>query len=115
MSFPGVSREAWGVSTFQLGRLSVGDDEVCLQEGGRASNRGVALVEQSRVRLEDVLDAGGHVELHVDVGGRGRGGQRVASSNRTSYDPTWIRSGAIPRRSANSGLNAPDAASAAPA
>jgi hypothetical protein len=42
MSFPGVGREAWGVSTFQLGRLSVGDDEVCVQEGGRASNRGVA-------------------------------------------------------------------------
>ena len=115
MSFPGVSREAWGVSTFQLRRLSVGDDEMCLQEGGRASNRGVALVEKSRVRLEDVLDAEVTSSCTSTSAAAAAAAKRVASSKRTSYDPTWIRSGAIPRRSANSGLIAGDAASAAPA
>jgi hypothetical protein len=95
-----------------LGELQVG-----LQERPGARKRGADLIELRRGRLKDVghFHSGLPSSWMATSAVAAAAARRVASSSSTSFEPHWMRSGAIPRRSANSGLSAAAARLARPA
>ena len=87
-----------------------------LQEVRCPVERRSGLVEEARVRLEDVRDARGDLERDRDIGRwLPVPASRTASLSRTSWEPTWMSSGGKSAEIAEdradigvSGVGAPD-------